>query len=292
MTKKIAIIHEEIHPLLNKIYERLEDFGCEPHLVHWNTLGLEAGSLSYNLEKFDTVYLDRMGEIFPSYSTQLSLLQGIAEQLSNTRIVNNPKAYSIARNKALMAVKLATANLPIPLTKIAYTKNQIEDFCKQSGHEFYIAKSFLGACAEDIFPFPNGKIPNEVINLLDRDGMVIVQEFIYNPNRFIWRIDIVDSQVIQCNQRFAYNDDFETPLCNGTIGGDIIFWEPSNLPSDICNLAVKAVSELGLDIAGVDILVSDSGSLFIAEVNPEPDITLDRIGFPYAIADYLRNLTK
>ena len=31
----------------------------------------------------------------------------------------------------------------------------------------------------------------------------------------------------------------------------------------------------------------ENGNLFVLEVNPEPDITLDRIEFPNAIAEYL-----
>ncbi|GEO28070.1 hypothetical protein AAC03nite_38550 [Alicyclobacillus acidoterrestris] len=289
MNKKIAVIHDEMHPLLEKIFERLDQCGFQPSYVHWSSLFTQGGG-NHPLIEFDTVYLDRMGETTPSYSTQILLLKELVENTPSIHIVNSPGSYFVARNKALMAGKLVTENLPTPITKICHNESQIEDFCQQYGFDFYIAKSFLGCCAEDIYPFANGRIPKEACNILHRDGMIIVQEFVYNPERFIWRVDVVNNQVIQCNQRFAFNDDPNTPLCNGTIGGEIVFWAPEQLPRDVRDLAIRAVNALGLVIAGVDILVSRTGDLFIAEVNPEPDITLNRLEFPYAIADYLSGM--
>ncbi|MED4589892.1 ATP-grasp domain-containing protein [Priestia flexa] len=288
MNKKFAIIHEEIHPLLEKIKERMESLKVEVELVHWSKISYTTGNnLENYLSKFDVIYLDRMGEHFSSYYTQLHLLEEFNRRNKDINIINSPEAYAVARNKALMALKLEEADLPIPKTKVVFNIEQVVEFCESYDNNHFIAKSYLGACAEDIYTFQNSEIPIEVNNLLKRDGVAIVQEFVLNPEKYIWRIDVVNSEIIQCNQRFSYNDDSETPICNGTMGGDIIIWDPQETPENVKQLAIKAVENLDLCIAGVDILVSADQNLYVAEVNPEPDITLGALGFPNKIADFL-----
>jgi glutathione synthase/RimK-type ligase-like ATP-grasp enzyme len=93
------------------------------------------------------------------------------------------------------------------------------------------------------------------------------------------------------NQRFSFNSG-ELPVCNGTQGGSIKFHDPAQVPADVADLALVATRALGLEVAGVDILRSESGQLYLAEVNPEPDITLDHLEFPYAIADHVLSVAR
>ncbi len=72
----------------------------------------------------------------------------------------------------------------------------------------------------------------------------------------------------------------------------MVFFDPlDHSAAAAVDLARAAVRVLGLDVAGVDIVVGPDGGLSIIEVNPEPDITRDgdayRLEFPDAIAAYL-----
>ena len=281
----IAVIYDVRHPLIEQIQERISTRGAMCELVHWSSLGWSAESTTAFAAKYDAVYLDRMGESSPAYATQLGLATAIED--AGVPITNRPGPYWLARNKGLTALECERHGIPTPKTLVAHTLEQVLSFVDPGFGPAYICKSLLGCCAEDVHPFAAKNPPIEEIGkMLKRDGAVIVQQFVHNPDRYIWRIDIVNGQIVVANQRHSFNDD-ALPLCNGTQGGKIVFHNPSDVPEKVADLALKATSKLRLDIAGVDILRSETGELFLAEVNPEPDITLDRFEFPYAIADFV-----
>jgi glutathione synthase/RimK-type ligase-like ATP-grasp enzyme len=289
MRKKIGIIYDDKHPLLAKIIERLEATDTDANLIHYRSLPFTFGR-AHPLEGYSAIYLDRMGEKTSSYTTQLELLSHWQTLDPNLRIVNRPLNYANARNKALAALTLNARHIKTPLTRVVYTWQQLAEFHGQVKSERYVVKSNLGCCANEVHLYPSDGNRKAIEDIFERDGMALIQPFVSNPGRFIWRVDTVNGDVIVCNQRFAFNDSDEAPLCNGTRGGDIRFLPPHNLPPRVRDLALRAVQCLGLTVAGTDIIESDDGSLYVIEVNPEPDITLDRYEFPYSIANYLRSL--
>ena len=161
------------------------------------------------------------------------------------------------------------------------------------GGSKYIVKSAQGVCSNEVIAFQNGFIPlGRIQEWIDRDGQVLIQQFIYNPQKYIWRIDIVSSEIIVANRRYCYNKDDALPICNGTHGGSIEFIDTNNVPTEIKGIALASVKALELDVAGVDIIINDRNIPFLLEVNPEPDITLDRYEFPHAIANLLINKAR
>lgn len=289
MIKNIGIIHDDMHPLLEKIAQRITAQGSTVQFIHYTalTFGFDVPDC---LNDLDAIYLDRMGELTRSYSTQLALLPSLQKLSGNIPIINDPSHYTVARNKALTAQVLKEHGVPAPDTAIVYSLAQIDDLAGAQQHHKFVVKSILGCCADDVYIYP-GEINRAPISaMLVRDGMAIMQTFIERKNRFIWRVDVVDGKVIVCNQRFAYNANDELPLCNGTRGGDIVFLSPGDLPKPIYKLAVETVQTLGLVVAGVDLVEADDGQVYVIEVNPEPDITLDKYELPYSIADYLIKL--
>jgi glutathione synthase/RimK-type ligase-like ATP-grasp enzyme len=288
MSKHVGIISDDNHPLLDRICARLQEHGTQASLVNWKSLA-HSPQVTNPLTNFDLLYLDRMGERTRTYDTQLNLLIELSQKIA---IVNPPESYIRTRNKATMAHQFAKHKIPSPPLSICYTAEQIQSFCRTQSSSHFVAKSVLGCCADDVYPFAatDRELPSSIATLLARDGMVVTQVFVKNSERFIWRVDVVNGEIIVCNQRFAFNSDQETPLCNGTRGGEIVFWNPADLPMAVRTLALNAVKALGLVVAGVDLLPADDGRLFVLEINPEPDITLDRYEFPYAIADHLNSL--
>lgn len=199
------------------------------------------------------------------------------------KLINDPYKYIITRNKILTALYLKDKGINIPQTAIITKLEQIDLL----DYEKLICKPYLGACADGIIPFYADNIPSEVKKMLEADGMIVIQEFVYNPNKFIWRIDIVNGQVIQLNQRYPFNKSSEFPICNGTHGGEIKVWNPKDIPENLERLVRQVYDIIGLNVMGIDVLVNEFGELYLLEVNPEPDITLDFIEFPYKIAEYL-----
>lgn len=272
----IVIIMDDMHPLLEKIKEKIIQSGYSVILLHWKEI------VTYDFNGVKIVFMDRMGELYPTYETQVFYLYKLSLE-KNFKLVNDPYRYMIARNKITTTLYLSETNINIPKTFIITDISQINNIhCEK-----VICKPYLGACAEEIIPFYLNEIPKKIIELLRRDGMVIIQEFIYNPLKFIWRIDIVNGEIIQLNQRYSFNQNIDFPICNGSKGGDIIVWDPIDIPEKLKELVMKVYNVMGLKILGIDILVDKFGEFYLLEVNPEPDITVDFVEFPYKIAEYL-----
>lgn len=289
MVKNIGIIHDDMHPLLDRIAQRVIAQGSTVQFIPYSALTFGFGPPEC-LKGVDALYLDRMGELTRSYSTQLALLPSLQKLSGNIPIINDPSHYTVARNKALTAQVFKEHGVPTPETAIVYNLAQIDDLVGVDKQKKFVVKSILGCCADDIYIYPDDNNRLAIDAMLARDGMAIMQTFIERKNRFIWRVDVVNGKVIVCNQRFAYNTEDELPICNGTRGGEIIFLRPDDLPAHIYNLAVVTVQTLGLVVAGVDLVETDNGEIYVIEVNPEPDITLDKYELPNSIADYLITL--
>ena len=275
----VAIIFDVEHPLILKIREFLTEGSVSVELVSWRDITYSPGKCS--LDRFDLVYLDRMGEMTRGYAAQIkSLALG-----SRTRIINNPAAYWLTRDKAMSALAFHAAGLPAPPTYVCSSLPQLLSFIEAGGS--YVFKSTMGYCAEEVTVFNASEPPHQrMLEILERDGTAILQEYIYNPERFIWRVDIVGNEIIVCNQRYSFIES-DLPICNGTQGGEVKFWSPSDVPTPVKELAIQVAKTLEIEVAGIDIIPDQNGNLFVIEVNPEPDITLDRYEFPQAIATYI-----
>ncbi len=290
MKLRIGILKDETHTLIENIRSSVRDMGHDCEFIEWSdlTIQLRNGSLHSSLNSYDVIYLDRMGEKTPSYTTQLDLLDRLSHHV---RILNAPRAYTTARNKALTALAFQHYGIPHPRSSICLSQSSlmgvIEDAQRREVKNL-IVKTAFGYSANGVLAFPSSQPPWDYLEKwMIEDHLLLVQDFIPNPNAFIWRIDVVDGRIVVANQRYQFNQDLERPICNGTHGGSIKFHAPDQVPSPVRDLALSAVKKLGLDVAGVDLMMDPQGEPLVIEVNPEPDYTRDRNEFPNAIAQFL-----
>lgn len=290
----IAILIDEVHPLIELIEQCLKrNPGVDCRRVYWRDIVYsmsELGELHARpLDGVSAVYLDRLGEEERSYATQLILLDHWA-CAHGVPILNSPRPYLAARDKALSGWLLTSSGVATPPTAVAFSNSALTALTKNGP---CAVKSTQGVCAEEIV-VGVALSATEIAPVLARDGAAVVQPFISNPDRFIWRIDVVAGRIVMMNRRYSYNDE-PLPICNGNRGGKVQF---SNLTSagdtSVGRLAIRATRNLRLDVAGVDIVVDEAGKEYVLEVNPEPDATYEngalRTELPFAIAELL--LTK
>lgn len=276
---RIGVIVDTMHPLLERIQERLRTLGDETRFIPWREIVLRPGAGGHR--DCALLYLDRLGEDKRCYLAQIMSLAH-----AGPRAINAPDAYARARNKVLAGLALVSKGFLMPPTTIVHSREACAALLKP--RKDYAAKSAEGVCSDEVFAFTGTAAPWDKLEpILRRDGQLIVQDFIANPDRFIWRVDIVDGVVVVANRRYAYTPVGQLPICNGTHGGKIVFLRQEEFGAPACRLAVDATRALELSVSGVDIVEAEDGRLYVLEVNPEPDITLDRYEFPYAIADFL-----
>jgi [lysine-biosynthesis-protein LysW]--L-2-aminoadipate ligase len=275
------------HALLEHITQTWRELGADVEWIHWNSIRYAVGreDASSTLAHCDALYLDRLGEETRGYPTQLHLLRELAG--SRTRVVNPPIPYWTAMDKALSAMRFQSCAIPTPRTAIVSTLDAANAFISERSAA-YIAKSILGTSATEVIAFRADEVPVPLLtSWIERDGIILIQEWIEFSDRYIWRIDVVGGKIIVANRRFTFNPESEFPLCNGNKGGEIEFLRPEQVPDEVRDLALKTMERFGLEVAGVDLLPDDHGRLWVIDVNSSPDITLDRYEFPRAIANFV-----
>lgn len=286
---KISIIINDIHPLIISIQNYLKELGNECELIYWSHLTYKINNFSVFLnqqENYDCIYIDRLGEGTLSYASQILLLNTFCKKIV---FVNSPEAYLYARDKALMASQFYMFDIPFPETNICFDLSHVHKIIQNSS-TYIVAKSYQGYSSNEIAIFNKENVNISFIKkILDRDSIIIIQEYIDNSKEYIWRIDIVDGEIIVCNRRYRYNAEGK-PICNGTHGGKIIFYDPKDLDEKIKLVALETAKKLNLLVTGIDIILDSQNNVYVIEANPEPDITLNCFEFPYAIANLLIKL--
>ena len=191
------------------------------------------------------------------------------------RVFNSSKAIEVCDDKSLTYIKLCESGIPMPKTTFSpkmffrpdsFSKDYPEGFvlslerslpypivvkeCYGSfGYQVYLAKDReeLTKLMADLAPKP-----------------LVFQEFIKTtPNgaggRDL-RLHVVGERVVTAMERRS-SDDFRANVTNG---GKMSPYTPSKEEESI---ALAACSKLGLDFAGVDLLVNENGEPLICEVN-------------------------
>jgi len=283
--KRIGIIFDEKHELIESVACRIESEGGEVSFIHYSSIVLNFDSRKL-FDGIDILYLDRMGESTQGYATQLMLLANLKDGQCPVPIVNEPSAYFIARNKALMYQALWEKKISIPETAIVYSWSHIDNFLDTHSCQAIVVKSLLGHSADEVFVYPDTDNRESINDILIRDGMVAVQTYVERKNRFIWRVDIVNGVVIESARDYAFNAEQSRPLCNSARDSVSECVQISDIPTAIVDCCIEAVNALNLVVAGVDVIVDDDGGIYIIEVNPDPaGYSADE--FTNAIADYL-----
>ena len=195
----------------------------------------------------------------------------LAERLESNgvKLFNSSRAINLCDNKILMYQELAKNNIAIPRTFIApktfeglnySNRDFLDNVIKEIGWPIVIKEAY-GSFGEQVYLANN---LNEANAIIDRIGYkdFLIQEFIASSKGRDIRINVVGDKAIVSMLRENKND-FRSNISSG---GNGVSFDPEQSYKDI---AVKAAKALGLDFAGVDVMLGDNGPI-ICEVNSNP----------------------
>jgi RimK family alpha-L-glutamate ligase len=187
-------------------------------------------------------------------------------------VMNSPRAIERAVDKFYTTALLHDAGLPTPETIV----------CDNLSGAMEAVRSMLGRG-------PGGEPPGEVIlkpifgsmghglvRLSDPDAafrvlrsleqiraVFYLQRAVNHGGRDI-RVFVIGGRAIGAIERWAPDGDWRTNVARGGSA------RPIELPAEWATLAVRAAATVGADYAGVDLLPSEDGSVFVLEVNAIP----------------------
>ncbi len=188
-------------------------------------------------------------------------------------VVNSPRAIERSVDKFYTDALLQEAGLPIPETVVcegmddamAAIRELLERRSSgEGGGGDVIIKPIFGSMGHGIVRVSDPDVAFRVLQSLEQVRPVFyVQRVVESGGRDV-RAFVVGGRVIGAIERLANGGDWRT---NVSRGGSA---RPFELPASWEALAIAAAAAVGADYAGVDLLPSRDGTVFVLEVNGIP----------------------
>lgn len=212
-------------------------------------------------------------------------------EYAGLRLFNSADAVLRCDNKAYTAMELEKAGIDTPETYVAPITFEGVGYCNTDfldaaaariGYPM-ILKELYGSFGQQVCLVRDREEALAAIGKLDAKGFLMQRYVKAFAGRDI-RVNVVGDRAVASMIRYSVSGDFRSNITNG--GRALAY----TISPAIENAAVAAVKALGLDFAGVDILLED-GRPLVCEVNSNPHFksTFDATGINVAdhIAEYV-----
>jgi RimK family alpha-L-glutamate ligase len=205
------------------------------------------------------IFINQKNQKIPDFILLRSYCLDISKALEilEIPIFNTTSSLNDCRNKWISHLICAKNNIPQP--KTVFIKRNFNDFIditSSLGLPFVI-KEVIGSKGEGVFLINNNEEFERIINTTTYE--LICQEFIQESSGEDIRVHVIDGKAVVAIKRKA-EKGFKS---NYSLGGTSTEFK---LNKEIIELSVKCAKIIGLDIAGIDILLSDRGPL-VCEIN-------------------------
>jgi ribosomal protein S6--L-glutamate ligase len=180
-------------------------------------------------------------------------------QLAGARVVNTPQATAAALDRWMMATRLEEAGVPAPRTWSFPTLHALAGEATGESLPWPLVVKSRTSARGDLVQLVRSR--DDLRALLPRwaDEPVIAQEFTPNDG-FDIKVWVIGGELSAARRRSALDSSDKT--------SDLPI-EPDELPEEWADAALRSGEALGLDLFGVDLLISD-GHPVVIDVNAFP----------------------
>jgi RimK family alpha-L-glutamate ligase len=181
-------------------------------------------------------------------------------------VVNSPRAIERSVDKFYTDARLREAGLPTPDTVVC---ERIDDAMAAiramlGGGAAVVIKPIFGSMGHGIVRVSDPDVAFRVLQSLDQVRPVFyLQRAVESGARDV-RAFVVGGRVLGAIERRAASGDWRTNVSRGGTA------RPFEMPAAWAALALRAAAALGADYAGVDLMASADGDVFVLEVNGIP----------------------
>ena len=213
------------------------------------------------LPRFDAV-IPRIGASVTAYGA--AVLRQFAA--TGAYCLNDAAGIVASRDKLLAHQVLAQANIPMPVTAFANSPKVTQDLINLAGEAPVVVKLQESTQGRGVVLAETRKAAESLIDAFrGLEANFLVQSFIKEASGADTRLLVIGNKVVGAMQRKAQEGEFRSNLHRG---GQAITIKPSKQQILI---ARKATRQLGLSVAGVDLVDSADGPL-VLEVNSSPGL--------------------
>ena len=180
--------------------------------------------------------------------------------------LNGSEAITKSRDKLHTLQILSQHGLNVPLTSFANSSYDTKDLIKLVESAPLVVKLLEGTKGVGVVLAETNKAAESVINAFrSLKADILVQQYIKESKGQDIRCFVIGDQVVASMERTAQEGEFRANIHLGATASAI------EVSAEERDLAIKAAKVVGLDIAGVDMVRSNSGSK-ILEVNSSPGL--------------------
>jgi RimK family alpha-L-glutamate ligase len=177
-------------------------------------------------------------------------------------VMNSPRVIERSVDKFYTTALLHGAGLPTPETIVCEEVDEAIAAIRRLGE--VVIKPIFGSLGHGMVRVSDLEVARRIVRSLDQTRTVFyIQRAIDHGGRDI-RVFVVGGAVLGAIERRAPEGEWRT---NVAIGGSAT---PFDLPDEWAQLAVRAAAVVGADYAGVDLLPSRDGRVYVLEVNGIP----------------------
>jgi len=198
---------------------------------------------------------------------------------------NSSIAISRSRDKLRCLQLLSRRGIGLPVTGFAHATKDVTGLIDAVGGAPLVVKLLEGTQGIGVVLAETAKAAESVIEAFrGLDANILVQEFIKEAEGSDLRCLVVGERVVAAMKRIAPRGEFRANLHRGGRS------ESVKLTPEERTIAVKAAREMGLRIAGVDLLRSKHGPV-VVEVNSSPGLkgieAISKVDVAGKIIDYV-----
>ena len=177
-------------------------------------------------------------------------------------VMNRARAIERSVDKFLTTALLHDAGLPTPATVVCERATDAMDAVRAMGD--VVIKPLFGSMGHGLVRVSDPDAAFRIVRALEQIRSVFyVQETIDHDGRDV-RAFVVGGRVLGAIERTAAAGDWRTNVSRGGVA------RPFSLPAAWADLAIRAAAVVGAEYAGVDLLPSTAGDVFVLEVNGIP----------------------
>jgi ribosomal protein S6--L-glutamate ligase len=161
---------------------------------------------------------------------------------------------------------MAEKGVPVPITAHVGAWEDTERAVRRVGGTPCVVKSTEGTHGSGVYLVKSSRQARQLVyQMLERGMRPLVQEYIEESHGSDVRALVVGGEVVASMRRKAHGSEFRS---NFHLGGSVSNIE---LNEEQREIAIRATETMGLEIAGVDMLLSERGPL-VLEVNSSPGL--------------------
>lgn len=186
-------------------------------------------------------------------------------EAKKVKVLNRAEAFRLARDKWRSLQALAMRNVPVPMSTLAGELVASAAGLAQHSSKVVI-KTLAGSQGVGVMLSENGSAAQSIVETLKAAKRpVLLQEFVAESKGRDIRAFVIGKRVVAAVQRSGETGEFRANLHQGGRAEPIVLSKADQA------LAVRAAQVIGLNVAGVDLIRTESG-LKVLEVNASPGL--------------------